>query len=193
MLLLDTGASYTLLRASLFTALVADGRKTLTLESATATGTAMGAMARARTVAVEGTEAPGSPVASVPDAFVDNLKDETGGPVDGLLGGSFLRAYHAQVDYAHGQLTLRAYAPADALADEFVRVGLFLAAKGAGYAVGQVLAGTQAASANVAGAHVSGLRGRAAEGREPGIHNPGAAEYGFRARELRSRPGMTGN
>jgi len=31
----------------------------------------------------------------------------------------------------------------------------------------------------------------AAEGREPGIHNPGASEYGFRVRELRSRPGMT--
>src|SRR5581483_3260202 len=33
----------------------------------------------------------------------------------------------------------------------------------------------------------------AAAGREPGLHKPGAAEYGFRARSLRSRPGMTEN
>jgi hypothetical protein len=28
--------------------------------------------------------------------------------------------------------------------------------------------------------------------REPGIHNPGAADYGFRVRALNARPGMTG-
>jgi len=31
----------------------------------------------------------------------------------------------------------------------------------------------------------------AAKGREPGIHNHKPAEYGFRVRSLRERPGMT--
>jgi hypothetical protein len=33
--------------------------------------------------------------------------------------------------------------------------------------------------------------GARAQAREPGIHNPSAAEYGFRGRSLRECPGMT--
>ena len=50
---------------------------------------------------------------------------------------------------------------------------------------------TPGGGAGFADAMIHSVIPGAAEGREPGIHISNAAEYGFRVRSLRSRPGMT--
>jgi hypothetical protein len=138
-LLLDTGSSYTLLRDSLFSALVADGRAQLALEASTGAGPTQGAVARTKTLDVSSATATGSVVGSVPDAQVDDVATETGETVDGMLGGSFLRASYTVVDYAAGKLSLYPYATVDPLVDEFVRAGVFLDEEGDGYVVSQAI------------------------------------------------------
>ena len=137
-LVLDTGASYTLLRESVFAKVVADGRAQLTLSAATATGATQGAVARSREVAIGGATSTGSPIASVPDAQVDDVAAETGETIDGMLGGSFLRGFYAVVNYP-GKLSLYPYAAPDPLADEFDRVGVFLIESDGGYDVVQAI------------------------------------------------------
>jgi hypothetical protein len=138
-LVIDTGASYTLLRQSLFTTLVSDGRAQITVATSTATGASQGTVARTHDLGVGATDAMGSPVASVADDEVDNVANEVGRSVDGMLGGSFLRGFYAVIDYGARQASLYPYKVADALADEFDRVGVFLAEDGDGYAIAQAV------------------------------------------------------
>jgi Aspartyl protease len=135
----DTGASFTLLRQTLFDTLVSDGRTKLALQSSTASGSSQGSVARTHALGVGAATSSGSPVESVADNVVDNLASETGASIDGLLGGSFLRAYDAVVDYGAGTLSLYAYTTVDPLADEFDRVGFFLAPSGSDYVVVQIV------------------------------------------------------
>ena len=148
----DTGASFTLLRESLFTPLVSDGRKTLALVSSTSSGSAQGSVARTHALDVGAATSSGSPVESVPDAVVDDLAAETGTSIDGLLGGSFLRAYDTVVDYGAGAMSLYPYSAVDPLADEFDRVGFFLGASGSDYVIVQIILGSAASG-------VEGLEG----------------------------------
>jgi hypothetical protein len=139
-LIIDTGSSYTLLRQSLFATMVSDGRAQISQSVSTANGAAQGSVARTHTLVVGGAQATGSPVGSVPDDEVDDLATEIGGSVDGMLGGSFLRAFYATIDYGGGQLSLYPYVTADPLADEFDRVGVFLSEDGGGgYVVAQAV------------------------------------------------------
>lgn len=138
-LVIDTGSSYTLLRQSLFSPLVSDGRAQLTLDASTATGAAQGSVARTHTLVVGAAQASGSPVGSVPDEQIDDLASETGLAIDGLLGGSFLRAFYTLIDYGQRQASLYPYSVVDPLADEFDRVGVFLAEDGSGYVVTQAV------------------------------------------------------
>jgi hypothetical protein len=138
-LAVDTGATYTTLRASLFSQIVADGRATLPFDAATTTGGAQSQVARSRTMSVGSAQATGSPIASIDDSVIDSLASEIGQSADGLLGGSFLRAYYTRIDYGGQQLSLYPFKTADPLADEFDRVGVFLAEDGAGYAIGQAV------------------------------------------------------
>jgi Aspartyl protease len=138
-LIVDTGSSYTLLRQSLFATMVSDGRSQISLTVSTATGAAQGSVARTHTLSVGAAQASGSPVGSVPDDEVDDLATEIGGSVDGMLGGSFLRAFYTTVDYGGQQLSLYPFVTADPLADEFDRVGVFLAENGDGYVVAQAV------------------------------------------------------
>ncbi len=96
-------------------------------------------MARSRSLDVGGATSAGSPIASVPDEQVDDVANETGTTIDGMLGGSFLRAYYTVVDYAGGKLSLYPYASGDPLADEFDRAGVFLVESDGGYDVGQAI------------------------------------------------------
>ncbi len=167
-LIVDTGASFTLLRQSLFATLISDGRATLDVESSTSGGSAEGAVARTRSLGVGVATSSGSPVESVDDPVLDDLAAETGTPVDGLLGGSFLRAYDSVVDYGAGTLSLYPYAAVDPLADEFDRVGFFLAPSGTDYVVAQVVPGSAASSvAGLSGATLVDVDGTALSGLDP--------------------------
>jgi hypothetical protein len=168
----DTGASYTLVRQELFAALVADGRGQLPVDEATVSGMALGNVARSRSLSLGSASSTGSPIASVADAAIDDVQSEVGSPIDGLLGGAFLRAFYVVVDYGGSQVSLHPFVTPDPLADEFDRAGVFLAPSGSGYTVGEVIPGTAAASipdllgatlVDVDGTTVSGLDPEAAD------------------------------
>ena len=147
----DTGASYILMRPSIFTGLIADGRKTLTVSDETVTGTAQGQIARTRTVSVGGVLLEGVPLQTVPETFIDGLQTEVGHSLDGLLGGSFLREFLVQIDYPARNITFHRYTTEDTRGDEFNRVGITLASSGTSYSVSKTLAGTDAAAKAPAG------------------------------------------
>ena len=171
-LVVDTGASYTLLRQSLFDGLVMDGRATLPITAASANGATATTVTRSRALTVGAAASAGSPVAAVPDATVDNLSAETGTSIDGLLGGAFLRAYDTVADYPASTLDLYPYSTPDPLADEFVRVGVFLSPNGQGYTIVDVIPGNPAAA-------VDGLAGAMlvdVDGTSPNGLNPEAAD-----------------
>ena len=86
---------------------------------------------RSRSVSVAGQEVTNIPVMAFDNAIIDSMSTELGYPVDGLLGGDFLREFAVTIDYPAGQLMLSRYATRDHIVDEFKRVGLWLAASGA--------------------------------------------------------------
>jgi hypothetical protein len=146
-LMLDTGASEIALRPALYDALVADGRAQLSgLPIQTAMGPTTAEVTRARAVTVAGQTGTNVAVMTVGDALLDGLEDEIAMPVDGLLGGSFLRDFLVTIDYPKRKLSLKRYAPPPAMVDEFKRVGIDLGVASAThrYTVGKVFANTDA-------------------------------------------------
>lgn len=146
-LMLDTGASEIALRTSLYEALVADGRAQLSgLPLQTAMGPTTAEVTRARAVTVAGQTVTDVAVMTVGDSLLDSLRDEIAMPVDGLLGGSFLREFLVTIDYPKRKLLLRRYSPPSTIVDEFKRVGIDLGLASAGhrYTVGKVFANTDA-------------------------------------------------
>lgn len=159
-MVLDSGASYVVLRDARWRALAADGRARLDgvpIESAN--GTLGASLTRAKAISVGAGEDAQSldavPVLDIGDDLLDGFAAEVGHPVDGLLGGAFLRAFRVTVDYPAGALRLARYsdgAPIDP--DEFHQVGLTLDFAPAGaahrYVVGHVYVGTDAAAQGIA-------------------------------------------
>jgi hypothetical protein len=145
--LLDTGASEVTVRASVYAALTADGRAQLSgLPIGTAAGAKQATVTRARTITVAGQTVVDAPVMTIGDQLIDGLQGELGRPMDGLLGGSFLREFLVTIDYPQGKLQLQRYVPPAAIKDEFKRVGIELGT-GSGahaYAVAVVYPGSDA-------------------------------------------------
>jgi hypothetical protein len=144
--ILDTGASETTVRGSVYAALTADGRAELTgLPITTVAGPVSGSATRARSLAVAGEAVTNAVVMTIGDMLLDGIQMEVGHPVDGLLGGNFLREFMVTLDYPRRTLRLQRYTSI-AIVDEFKRVGIELAAGlGAGrYTVGSVYPGTDA-------------------------------------------------
>jgi aspartyl protease/PDZ domain-containing protein len=145
--ILDTGASEVTVRESVYAALTADGRPQLSgLPIGTAAGARTATVTRARTITVGGQTVVNAPVMTIGDQLIDGLETELGRPMDGLLGGSYLREFLVTVDYPHGSLQLQRYAPPAVIQDEFKRVGFELGT-GSGahaYAVAVVYPGTDA-------------------------------------------------
>jgi hypothetical protein len=168
---LDSGASLNVLSPAAFSALVADGRKTLGgLEASTVMGSAGLTMARARTLSVGGAEAQGVLVASLDSPLFGALAREVGRPVDGLLGGTFLREFFVTVDYAGEQVSLRRYPTRAHVHDELTRAGFTLAPITTAtpgtphYSVGSVFAGSDAATQGLtAGTAILAIDGTALE------------------------------
>jgi hypothetical protein len=153
---LDTGSSYLVLRDALWKQLASDGRPTLQgLPILSANGLIAGALTRARTVVVAGEEVDDPPVLDIGDQLLDSFAAEVGHPVDGLLGGAFLREFLVTIDYPSGALELRRYASRDHIdPDEFHQLGFVLDVAPPGSAhvfqVSHVFAGTDAARAGLA-------------------------------------------
>lgn len=126
--IVDSGASLNVVSPAVFTALTADGRKTLDgLMASTVMGSTGLTVARAKSLALGGAEAQGVLVASLDSPIFAGLGREVGQPVDGLVGGSFLREFFVTVDYAGETLALRRYPARTHVRDEFTRVGVALA------------------------------------------------------------------
>jgi hypothetical protein len=148
-MMVDTGASTIVLRDSVFTQLVSDGRGVLSDLPITMVGTmSLARVTRVRSLSVAGAVVTGAPAATIGDTVLDNVGQEVGHPLDGLIGGSYLREFYVTIDYPRGELHLRRYANLDHIVDEFQRVGIVLNTAPAGamhrYAIFRVYPGTDA-------------------------------------------------
>jgi len=125
--LLDTGASFVALRTEVFDTLVHDGRAVQTRTLQTVQGSVTTRVARASSFTLEGT-APTPDVLVTSDVPIDfdALARETNGPIEGLLGGSFLRNYAVTIDYPAHTVSFARYTDTAHVQDEFVRVGIQL-------------------------------------------------------------------
>jgi hypothetical protein len=150
--ILDTGASETTVRGSIFSTLTTDGRKQLSgLPISTVSGPASSTVTRTRMLTVGGETVTNPAVMTlgqpIGDDIIDTIQSEVGHPIDGLLGGNFLREFMVTIDYPKGTLHLQRYTSVT-IVDEFKRVGFELGT-GTGthrYAVGVVYTGTDAAA-----------------------------------------------
>lgn len=144
--ILDTGASETTVRSSVYATLTADGRSQLTgLPITTVNGPTTASVTRVRTLTVAGETVTNAAVMRIGDDLLDGIQTEVRHPVDGLLGGNFLREFMVTIDYPRGTLHLQRYTTPPTV-DEFKRIGVELGA-GAGahrYKVGVVYDGTDA-------------------------------------------------
>jgi hypothetical protein len=146
--ILDTGASETAVRTSIYDTLRADGRSEITgLPIGTVSGNTTASVTRVRTLTVGDATVANAAVMTIGDTLLDGIQREVRHPVDGLLGGNFLREFMVTVDYPRGTLHLQRYTTV-VISDEFKRIGVELAVGNGAhrYVVGTVYAGTDAMS-----------------------------------------------
>ena len=151
----DTGSSFVTLREAVFTGLVADGRTVIGgVGTATVGMESTSSIARLRSVDIGGAEVEGEVGAYDPsiEDTLDEISNEIGSPVDGLVGGSFLRQFFVTVDYPNSQLTLQRYTKGAPTFDVFDRVGIAVSPTDgdAPPTVAYVFAGTAAEKLGVA-------------------------------------------
>lgn len=147
---LDTGASEVTVRQSLFDSLVADGRARASgFPVTTAAGPTSAQVTRLRTLSVAGQALTDVAAMTLGDTLLDSIAGEVDHPIDGLLGGNFLREFLVTVDYPRGTVQLRRYATRDHVVDEFHRVGISIGASASGARVVTVYEGTDAAQKGI--------------------------------------------
>lgn len=152
-LLLDSGATYVNLRTSLFDAIASDGRSQFALQAVTVQGTLPAAALRLKALGVAGELADRVVVTSNSgvDGILKGISDETGHPVDGVLGGSFLRDFFVTIDYPNHTLHLARFLTGSPTFDEFDRVGITVSSSTqCTYVVNVVVPGTDAAQRGLA-------------------------------------------
>jgi hypothetical protein len=149
--ILDTGASEVTLRGSLFDALTSDGRASVDgFPVTTAAGPTTAQVTRVRSLAVAGETVVNVAAMTIGDMLLDTIAAEVEHPVDGLLGGSYLREFLVTVDYPHGTLRLQRYDTRDHIVDEFQRVGISIGSNATSTRVVAVYAGSDAAQKGIA-------------------------------------------
>jgi hypothetical protein len=155
--IVDTGATEVSLRSTVYAQLVSDGRAQLVSGIAimTIAGASNASLTRAKTITLGGEtvmDAPVMTIMSTPaDQLLDGISNELGGPpIDGLLGGSFLRNFLVTIDYPNGQLHLQPYLTPP-IPDEFRRVGITIGldATGRNFVVSSVYPNSDAAAKNI--------------------------------------------
>ncbi len=145
--ILDTGASETSVRSTVYAAIVADGRPQLQgLPISTVSGPTTASVTRSRTMTVAGQSVANAAVMTIGDQILDSIQQEVKHPIDGLLGGNYLREFLVTVDYPLGNMRLQRY-DTPPVADEFKRIGIELGAGNSShrFTVGVVYSGTDAA------------------------------------------------
>lgn len=142
---IDSGAGTCVVRSSIFDALVADARSTLSLVVATQSGVQTAREARLRSIQIAGAEVTRAPVIAGP-ALDAILQDDDGQPFDVILGGSFLREFYVVVDYPNRSLHLSRYTTRDHVREQEVRVGIEVDAS---HTVQHVLPGSDAEKVGV--------------------------------------------
>jgi hypothetical protein len=168
--IVDTGSSYMTLRESLFEALVKDGRTVIGgVDTATVGMQSTSSVARLRSVVIGGVEVDGLVGGDDPsvEQTLDDVATETGAPVSGLVGGSFLRNFFVTVDYPASTLHLQRYTKGAPTFDSFDRVAIAVAAaaESTPATVTYVLAGSAAAGKGVAvGDEIVAIDGQAIAG-----------------------------
>lgn len=150
----DTGDSFVTLRQTLFGDIVADGRAQIGgIGTATVGQSSTSSVTRLRSFSVGGVSTSGIVASedSTIEATLDAVAMEVGHPIDGLVGGSFLRQFFVAIDYAGSTLTLARYTVGAPTFDAFDRVGIAITPPGtSGHAlVSGVVAGTDAAAKGV--------------------------------------------
>jgi hypothetical protein len=165
--ILDTGASETTVRTSLYDALIADGRSELMgLPIGTVSGPTTASVTRVRSLTVAGETVVDPAVMTIGDMILDGIQTEVHHPVDGLLGGNYLREFMVTVDYPRRTMRLQRYTNVT-IVDEFKRVGIELAVGGGAhrYSVGVVYPGTDAQLKQLmAGDEIVSVDGQALDG-----------------------------
>ena len=155
--IVDTGATEVSLRSTVYAQLISDGRAQLVSGIAimTIAGASNASITRAKTITVGGEtvmDAPVMTIMSTPaDQLLDGISNELGGPpIDGLLGGSFLRNFLVTIDYPNGQLHLQPYLTPP-IPDEFRRVGVTIGldVTGRNFVVSSVYPNSDAAAKNI--------------------------------------------
>ena len=129
--IVDTGASFVFLRQAIFNQITRDGRAQIRGVSATTTeGLSSSSVTRLKSVVVGGAEVTALPASEDPSVenLLDGIGSEVGHPVEGLIGGSYLREFYVTVDYPARSLVLQRYATRDHITDEFERVGVAMTA-----------------------------------------------------------------
>jgi len=169
---LDTGASETTVRASVFTTITGDGRPQLSgLPIMTVMGSSSASATRVTTLTAADQTVDNAVVMTIGDTLIDGLAMEVKHPVDGLLGGNFLRNFLVTIDYPGGVLHLQRYTTPP-IADEFQRVGIELGlANGAHrYAIARVYPGTDAAAKQLSvGDEIVSVDGQALDSLDPNV------------------------
>jgi hypothetical protein len=169
--ILDTGASETTVRTSLFTNATTDGRAQLSgLPITTVMGATTATVTRVRSLTVAGATVTNPVIMTIGDTLLDGIEMEVKHPVDGLLGGNFLREFMVTVDYPAGVLHLQRYTTPP-IADEFKRVGIELGVSGGAhrYAVAKIYPNTDAASKQLTvGDEIVSVDGQALDALDPG-------------------------
>jgi hypothetical protein len=143
--MLDSGASATTLRTSVFDHMIADGRPRIDdgPTVSTLTGPAQTRLTRARKLAIGGFELANSLVSTIGDDLFNNIGQEVGHNLDGVVGGTYLREFFVTIDYSNHQLRLQRWNDGSHIPDEMVRVGIELGA-GPPYSVATVYSGSDA-------------------------------------------------
>jgi hypothetical protein len=149
-MILDTGSSFVVVSQAVFAGITSDGRATIGgLSTSGVGGDSSETVTRVKSVVLGGAEVDALPVATdtTLDADLTALAAEVGHPVDGLLGGTYLRDFYVSIDYPNRTLDFARYASEAYIVDVFERVGVGVAAPAAGQTVvTNVFPGTDAAS-----------------------------------------------
>ena len=149
----DTGASFAVVRKSLYDALLSDGRKVLPVDVSLVAGAATASAFRLRSLEIGGALV-SSVVAAYPgsDNLLDAVGQEVHHPIDGLVGGTFLREFLLVVDYPGRKLRFARYGTREHVRDAFSRIGVSLSHHTTGahhYSVDRVFPGTDAQAQGV--------------------------------------------
>lgn len=161
-LLLDTGATFSVLSEELVADLARDGRGSLQVDVAARGGAVRLTLLRVRELRALGVTRTGVSVSGFSAQVLAQVSAEVGARVDGLLVAEFFLGFLTTINDPRGQVELRRYRDLSHARDPWTRVGVLLGSRdGQVWEVAQVFPGTDAARQGITvGAVVRAIDGR---------------------------------